>query len=275
MARLEDLRMLGLLTEAECGNEHAPWIRAPQQTRDQARPPSANRNASLQVSAPSPQISLASGGQQRDECDDRGRGRRPKENQTKMTAFTISDDNHITGFARAEEVAQAGDTVALVFDSQAALARISAEWPLSRLVDLYNCIAGHGKIQKFANHSQAVSRIWEAIQPLGGNAAGGAPQAVPIGKVSKPRKRRQKSQSGKSQKTTKGRGQVRESGGKKAAVIAMMKRAKGVTLSEITAATGWQKHTVRGFVSLLASKGGEKVESSKNSTGERTYRIAK
>ncbi len=44
----------------------------------------------------------------------------------------------------------------------------------------------------------------------------------------------------------------------------MMKRAKGVTLDEIMAATGWQKHTVRGFVSILGSKGGEKIESSKN-----------
>jgi Protein of unknown function (DUF3489) len=55
----------------------------------------------------------------------------------------------------------------------------------------------------------------------------------------------------------------------------MMKRAKGTTLAEIVETTGWQKHTVRGFVSILGSKGGEKVESSKNSAGERTYRIAK
>jgi hypothetical protein len=62
---------------------------------------------------------------------------------------------------------------------------------------------------------------------------------------------------------------------KKAVVIAMMKRAKGATLVEIVEATGWQKHTVRGFVSILGSKGGETVESSKNTAGERTYKIAK
>ncbi len=55
----------------------------------------------------------------------------------------------------------------------------------------------------------------------------------------------------------------------------MMKRAKGATLPEIVQATGWQKHTVRGFVSLLGSKGGQKIESSKNAAGERSYRIAK
>jgi uncharacterized surface protein with fasciclin (FAS1) repeats len=62
---------------------------------------------------------------------------------------------------------------------------------------------------------------------------------------------------------------------KKAEVIAMMKRAKGATLAEIMAATKWQAHTVRGFVSILGSKGGEKVESSKNAAGERAYKIAK
>jgi len=41
----------------------------------------------------------------------------------------------------------------------------------------------------------------------------------------------------------------------------MMKRAKGATLAETIEATGWQAHTVRGFVSILGSKGGEKVPS--------------
>jgi hypothetical protein len=62
---------------------------------------------------------------------------------------------------------------------------------------------------------------------------------------------------------------------KKAEGIAMMKRAKGATLPEIMKATGWQPHTVRGFVSILGSKGGEKIESSKNAAGERTYKIGK
>jgi hypothetical protein len=62
---------------------------------------------------------------------------------------------------------------------------------------------------------------------------------------------------------------------KKAEVLAMMKRAKGATLAEIVKATGWQPHTVRGFVSILGCKGGEKIESSKNAAGERTYKIGK
>jgi hypothetical protein len=46
---------------------------------------------------------------------------------------------------------------------------------------------------------------------------------------------------------------------KKAEVIAMMKRAKGATLAEIMAATGWQAHTVRGFVSILEGRGEDRV----------------
>ena len=46
-------------------------------------------------------------------------------------------------------------------------------------------------------------------------------------------------------------------------MIAMMKRVKSAKLAEIMKATGWQAHTVRGFVSILVSKEGEKIDSSK------------
>src|SRR5258706_7490249 len=80
----------------------------------------------------------------------------------------------------------------------------------------------------------------------------------------------------KAHKAKKAAGKSKSDGtNKKAEVIAMMKRAKGATLPEIMAATNWQAHTVRGFVSILGSKGGEKIESSKNAAGERNYKIAK
>jgi len=78
----------------------------------------------------------------------------------------------------------------------------------------------------------------------------------------------------KAPKAKKAAGKPKSDGtNKKADVIAMMKRAKGATLPEIMAATNWQAHTVRGFVSILGSKGGEKIESSKNAAGERTYKL--
>lgn len=66
-----------------------------------------------------------------------------------------------------------------------------------------------------------------------------------------------------------------ERSNKKAEVIALMKRAKGATLADIMELTAWQKHTVRGFVSILGKKGEHTIESSNNDKGERTYRIAK
>jgi len=35
--------------------------------------------------------------------------------------------------------------------------------------------------------------------------------------------------------------------------------------------TGWQKHTVRGFISILGSKGGMKVTSTRREDGARVY----
>ena len=63
-----------------------------------------------------------------------------------MATFTINDDNNITVFASAEEAAQAGDRTAIHFDSQAALAKVSADWPLSRFVEIWNSISGHQQL---------------------------------------------------------------------------------------------------------------------------------
>jgi hypothetical protein len=65
------------------------------------------------------------------------------------------------------------------------------------------------------------------------------------------------------------RAQLKPAKTRKPSVIATMK-ALSATLAEIVATTGWQKHTVRGFVSILGSKGGEKRESSKNAASAAT-----
>src|SRR5713226_6743508 len=103
------------------------------------------------------------------------------------------------------------------------------------------------------------------------------PEATPTKGGRKPAKKaRAAKKAGRAKKAAKKpAGKATERTNKKAEVIAMMKRAKGVTLAEIMKATGWQAHTVRGFVSILGSKGGEKIDSSKNSAGDRTYKIGK
>jgi hypothetical protein len=65
-------------------------------------------------------------------------------------------------------------------------------------------------------------------------------------------------------------------GSKKADVLDLLRRKGGCTLAEIMKATGWQAHTVRGFISgTLGKKMGLTVASIKSDSGERTYSIAR
>src|SRR5437899_1456365 len=52
--------------------------------------------------------------------------------------------------------------------------------------------------------------------------------------------------------------------GKGKMILEMIGRPKGATLSEIMTATGWQAHSVRGFISTSGKKHNLKIESEKN-----------
>jgi hypothetical protein len=57
-------------------------------------------------------------------------------------------------------------------------------------------------------------------------------------------------------------------------VLELLRRKEGGTIADIAKATGWQNHSIRGFISgTVTKKMGLAVESSKNEAGERTYRI--
>ncbi len=63
-------------------------------------------------------------------------------------------------------------------------------------------------------------------------------------------------------------------GSKKADIIRLMERAKGATLEELMEATGWQAHSVRGFISgTLGKKLKMKIDSFRTDKGARTYRV--
>ena len=62
---------------------------------------------------------------------------------------------------------------------------------------------------------------------------------------------------------------------KTATVLELLKREGGVTAVVLLAATGWQPHSVRGFISgTVGKKMRLTVVSTKSATGERTYTIA-
>jgi hypothetical protein len=161
------------------------------------------------------------------------------------------------------------------FATEKELAKLSAEWPPSRLVEVWNSFAGVAPftelkpVKKFTNRKTAVARAWAAVQRLSPDGASPATDVAPGKQNGK------KSAGRPARRDRAHKGTTADRSNKKAEVIAMMKRAKGATLDEIVEATSWQKHTVRGFISLLASKSGEKIESSKNPAGNRTYKIPK
>ena len=65
-------------------------------------------------------------------------------------------------------------------------------------------------------------------------------------------------------------------GSKTAAVLTLLERARGATLVEIMDATGWQAHTVRGFISrAVARKMGRQVASARRDDGQRVYSLRK
>jgi Protein of unknown function (DUF3489) len=61
---------------------------------------------------------------------------------------------------------------------------------------------------------------------------------------------------------------------KRDAIIALLNRPGGATLDELMTTTGWQAHSVRGFISgTLRKKLGLTITSAKNARGEQNYRI--
>ena len=67
---------------------------------------------------------------------------------------------------------------------------------------------------------------------------------------------------------------VARRGSKTAKVLDLLKRPGGASLKQLMKATGWQPHSVRGFLSgTLKKKMGLKLESSRREGEERAYRL--
>ena len=113
-------------------------------------------------------------------------------------------------------------------------------------------------VERFTSRQAAATRIWKAIQNLQPNADAHRRQVAPK-KASAKNKASRRPAGPDNTKTAK--------------IIALLQQPEGATLQEITRATGWQTHSVRGFVSgQLKKKLGLKVRSSKRD-GERVYSI--
>ena len=119
---------------------------------------------------------------------------------------------------------------------------------MKRLIEIWNRLPGVEPVTRFTDRKTAIRRLWRALQP-------------------------EAEQSAKEWRRTKTppRPVFRE-GSKAAQVCTLLARPQGATLNEIRNHTGWQAHTVRGFISRNLSKQGRKVRSFARE-GERVYRL--
>ena len=190
--------------------------------------------------------------------------------------YTLDRDNAITAFATDQEVnanipPQGYDWI---ITTEKQLAKATAKWPISRFVEVWNSFAGVAgpfgdlkPVKKFENRAKAVARIWAAIKVLGAQVekAATAPAAPPP----RPRKSAAKKDATQSPTDTAAMPpsdspfKTPREGSQTAKVIALLKREGGVTLEALMAATGWQKHSVRGFISTLPKRAGLAVTSAR------------
>src|SRR5260370_19043413 len=95
-----------------------------------------------------------------------------QDKETPMPTFTIDTENNVTAYTTPDEAAQA-DASLPRFSSEAELAKLAADWPTDRLIDLWNSIPGNSRLTKLG--LKAAARIWKALPPLVA-PNGGAPQ---------------------------------------------------------------------------------------------------
>jgi hypothetical protein len=176
-----------------------------------------------------------------------------------MHAFTIDAGNNITVFGSLRETEGRGAGIES-FASAQELRGLAARWPGARLVEIWNGLPGVEPIRRFTSRTIAVNRIWRAIQSL--KPAGSVPAGMAGLKKKPPRKPARRKGRALAPQTT-----------KTAQVITLLEQPEGATLQAIMQATGWQAHSVRGFVSRqLGKKRGLRVGSFTRD-GERVYKL--
>ena len=167
-----------------------------------------------------------------------------------MTTFTIDSDDHIaqvTGDHKPEGADH--------FSSLDQLGQLAAQWPMARLVRIWNGLPGVAPVKRFTDRQTAISRIWKSLH---------------IGTAKDTTRSKGRKKSTRSNKPT------ARAGTKKAQVIRMLQRPNGATVKEIMRMTAWQPHTVRGFISrALVHNLGLRVVRFKREKGQRAYRLSR
>lgn len=198
-----------------------------------------------------------------------------------MKTFTIENDsNNITAHLTPAEAQSV--TGAEQFASAAELTRLAAGWPSARLIGIWNTLPGVTPVAKFTSRKTAVTRIWNAVQSLGETAAVKAAAANTARHRATPRPAVRASRGKAAPEATRRKkapqtapeAKGARAGSKSAKILGLLKRSGGASLDQLMKATGWQAHSVRGFLSAaVGKKMGLTVVSVKTEQGERRYSI--
>jgi hypothetical protein len=101
-----------------------------------------------------------------------------------------------------------------------------------------------------------------------------APLAPAKGKAEKKAKDAKKGPRGAKRPASRAKSGIARDGSKAATILELLNRPGGATAQELQRATGWQPHSVRGFLSgTLRKKKGLHVISTKGDNGQRSYSI--
>jgi hypothetical protein len=174
--------------------------------------------------------------------------------------FGLDEDN---GVAIYETLTAARASGAQPFTSEAELGNIAGEGN-ARLVEIHNSITGVTPVKRFMDRKAALRRTFAAL----------ADSLLRQIDTSKPDP--EPELGNRKGITINDSTEVIRAGGasKKDAVLAMFAGGAEVTLDELVAATGWQKHSIRGFLSgTMHKKMGMQIASSRNASGQRVYRV--
>ena len=99
-----------------------------------------------------------------------------------MKTFTINSENEVTALDSRIDAEQNTAPGAARFSSIEELAQVTQDWPLARLVAVWNGLPGLSPVSKFTDRRTAITRIWKALQdPVESTNASHAASAKPRG----------------------------------------------------------------------------------------------
>jgi hypothetical protein len=219
-----------------------------------------------------------------------------------MPTYSIDTENNLAVHPDKEAAINEAGASGAAFATEPQLSEATASWPASRLIETWNSFAGAPpfaelkEVKRFTDRKSAVTRIWNAAQRLGETleeemkiaeqdmlraqqemlSATRAAKPAKVAHTATPKAPAKPKSTKDTTKTDGAPAPKQREGTRKATVLALLERSGGATLEEIMSETAWQKHSVRDFISTLASKGGYMITSIRRETDQaRVYSIAK